>query len=522
MTNTEKKPVAVIYVRVSTEEQKKGLSIEVQEKLCRDRAEEMKYDVLKVFDDSGISGHREDRAGIIQIKELIVSNQINAVIALSSDRLYRNSIAHGLMMETMKKHNVSAIYINQVSRDHTATSILTDKVLADINEFYRDQVSEKVKATLYAKAKAGYFPTQPPVGYLNAPNPKLDVDKLARKIIKPDEVMAPIIMELFDRYSSGLYSVYDITDVMNDKGLRSHKGFKMSPSRIYDLLKNRVYLGEVHWGPVHNKSGKHKPLVDESTFNRVQMVLDANNQKACRRRKHQWLLAGFVMCPRHERRYVAEWHLAKGRAYYHCSNRTGCGKYCEQTDLEGRIADTFKDLQFSEDFIDLVIEKTKVLYLERRKQYEGRKKALVNKRTAFETRLKVAEDKLLNGTIPDEDFARIRVEVKASLEHVADQIEDLESGREANIDIAQEVLLFSRNIHKAFNKASFNLKRQYLGFFWDRFEVQDGVILKSVPSPLFRELMTAQTIFFKGQITEKDPQISGSSSGILTNSLLRG
>ena len=74
MTNTEKKPVAVIYVRVSTEEQKKGLSIEVQEKLCRDRAEEMKYDVLKVFDDSGISGHREDRAGIIRIKELFCLN----------------------------------------------------------------------------------------------------------------------------------------------------------------------------------------------------------------------------------------------------------------------------------------------------------------------------------------------------------------------------------------------------------------------------------------------------------------
>ena len=146
--------------------------------------------------------------------------------------------------------------------------------------------------------------------------------------------MASLITELFQLYATGVYSVYDLTALMNKRGLRSHKGYELSASRVYDLLRNRIYLGEVKWGKAHNKNGKHTPLIDEATFNQVQTVLNSNNHKACRRRKYQWLLSGFLWCTLHSKRYVAEWHGAV--AYYHCQNRAGCGKYAEQVDIEKR------------------------------------------------------------------------------------------------------------------------------------------------------------------------------------------
>lgn len=297
---------AIVYIRVSTEDQKDGLSPEVQKSLCLKRAEEAQYEVIEVIDESGISGFKE-RDGIKKIQQYIKEGKISAIVALSSDRLFRNAPAHMEMMRLAIEREVKVLYVYGSSPDGSATSIMADSVGAVINQFYRDQVSEKVKATLYAKAEAGYFPSLPPVGYHNVDKPNAAV-RFGQKVIEPHPLMAPLIKELFAMYSTGIYSVYDLTDLMNERGLRSHKGFPLSPSRVFDLLKNKVYIGEVKWGKAYCKKGKHEPLIDEDTFNRVQAVMESNNHKATRRRKHKWLLAGFIRCATHGRRYVGEWH----------------------------------------------------------------------------------------------------------------------------------------------------------------------------------------------------------------------
>ncbi len=83
------------------------------------------------------------------------------------------------------------------------------------------------------------------------------------------------------------------------------------------------------------------------------------------------------------------------------------------------------------------------------------------------------------GTISDEDFTRIRKELQKDLSEISDELLRLEDQRELNVDVAQEILLFTRDIYKLYRKASHDLKRQLLIFFWDHFEVRDGVILKS-------------------------------------------
>ena len=41
------------------------------------------------------------------------------------------------------------------------------------------------------------------------------------------------------------------------------------------------------------------------------------------------------------------------------------------------------------------------------------------------------------------------------------------------------------------------MKKQYLGFFWERFEIADGLIIKSVPSILFDELLKLEQVYQK-------------------------
>jgi hypothetical protein len=200
----------------------------------------------------------------------------------------------------------------------------------------------------------------------------------------------------------------------------------------------------------------------------------------------------------------------KGIAYYHCPNRTGCGKYCEMNELEGMVAKEFRKLHFSDEFIQLVIEKTRSKLVAGRDVYEGRRQALVNKRTGFETQLVTLEDKLLNNAIDNDDFKRLRGQTKTKNE------------REVDVDVVQEVLLLTNDIYGAYTRASFDLKRQYLAFFWERFEVYDGVILTAVPAPLFEQLLEAEQAFANHPKIEKALDKAFSDDGILTQPLLRG
>ena len=144
-----------------------------------------------------------------------------------------------------------------------------------------------------------------------------------------------------------------------------------------------------------NKDGAHRQLIDLGTFNQVQSVMAGHNLHATRKRKHSWLLSGFIYCATHAKRYTAEWHLNKKIAYYHCTNREGCSKYIETNKLKAQIAERFKEIQFSPDFIEAVISSVQKAFYQRNNDYESKRQGLVNRRKALEAKRKVAEESVL-------------------------------------------------------------------------------------------------------------------------------
>ncbi|OGN07640.1 MAG: hypothetical protein A3B86_02260 [Candidatus Yanofskybacteria bacterium RIFCSPHIGHO2_02_FULL_38_22b] len=502
---------AIGYCRVSTDEQAKhGLSLDVQEESCKMAIQSDGYELLKIIRDEGKSGGNLNRAGMRELISLVINKKIDAIYTISGDRLNRNTLEYMQLRKLLRENDIDLKYINQANTDDSAMGRTMDTVLASFNEFQRLQTSEKVKKVSAARVEAGYFPTGAPIGYKNDINPDPNADRLAKKVIVPD-AMAPLVTEAFKFFATGNFNGYDLCNLLNQKGLRTRYGKPMLPSRFYELLKNRIYLGEVHHGKNHNPNGKHKPLIDKATFDRVQSILDGHNKHACRRRKYCWLLGGFVYCARHGKRYTAEWHLNKKLAYYHCTNRNGCGKYIETNKLEALIADKFKDLEFNPEFIDKIIEKAKTAFYASRDEYDAKRQALVNQKTAFEAKLKSAEDKLFSEILLSDDYKRIRYEVKTEIESIEEQLAHLSQRQEVKVDIAKEILSFTKNIYLTYKKAPPHIKRHYLSLFWDRFEIQDGVIIKSVSSILFNHLLDLEQIYLKNQ----NPQITGDSDVLI-------
>ena len=521
LTNSK---IAVGYCRVSTDEQAdNGLSIEVQEMVCKKSMTDDSCSILSVFKDEGKSGGTMQRAGIKEIVRLVTEQKIQAIYTVHSDRIARNTLDYLQFRKLLREKGVTLKCIYQPMSDDSASSRTMDTVMASFNEMQRLVTSEKVKSTLYEKVRAGYFPSTPPPGYMNIDNPNVNVDRIARKIVVLDPKTAPLIKEIFRQYATGNYNVQDLCDIMYEKGLRSQRGGKMTSSRVFDLLVNRFYLGEVKWGPIENKEGKHTPLIDEFLFKQVQQVLNSHNNHSCRRRKYKWLLNGFLYCYKHECRYTAEWHLVTGKniAYYHCTNKNGCGKYSEQVKLENKIAEKFKDLEFSPEFVTLVIDKAKKIFHERRKEYDQKRQALVNQKTAYEAREASMMEKLFEKVITNDDFTEQRKGITSELKRIDGQMMDLEKSKEVRIDEAKEILHFTNDIYNAYVQSSPTLKRQYLGFFWQKFEVEAGVIIKSHPTLLFAELLKLKQVSLKTPEIEKPKEYNDSNKVIISMTRLR-
>jgi hypothetical protein len=66
------------------------------------------------------------------------------------------------------------------------------------------------------------------------------------------------------------------------------------------------------------------------------------------------------------------------------------------------------------------------------------------------------------------------------------------------VDVIRGVLSLTRDIHRAYKKAPYQLKRQLLGLFWDKFFVQDKKIVRAVPTTLVQILLKERQVIIRG------------------------
>ena len=504
---------ALIYCRVSTEEQAEDghHSLATQLKLCKRAIEESnKYKLANdgVFEDPGRSATNMNRPGLQDMLLRIQDDKaVKAVFIQDTDRLARNALDHMQIKAIMKKHDVELFSVSQPGISDSPEGNFMDLVIAGVNQLQSQITSRKTLKSLEQKFWDGWWPTGVAVGYLNAGDPNDD----KKRIIVVDEERAPLIQEAFNMYVTGDYSVYEVRDALYKKGFRTHAGKRLAHSKMIEVLKNPFYYGEMRWRGLVT-TGKHKPLISKETWERVQLVMAEHNRYACRRQKFNFILRGLTYCANCGQRYTAEHHPKKNKSYYHC-NRSGdqikCrDKYVEVWDLEQQIADLFKFIEFTPSFTERLVAKIEKIYGSRKEIINKEKRALNTQKMLQEKKRDTAEEKLFAGLITDDDFTRIKVKIKAQIESIQDEIYIQDKKLNLRIDELQDVLLFVRNAYEAFVKSPDEMKRLFLGLYWDRFEVTDKKVVTVIPTPIIRALMQAENMVFTKKYQEiKEPRI---------------
>jgi len=109
---------AAIYCRVATEDQERGgTSLQSQLEACRNKAQELGYDVPEEFIIlETCSGSTLDRPKLSKLRQWVRDKEVDAVIACTLDRLSRNLGHFIILLEEMEKAVVALVLVTETVR----------------------------------------------------------------------------------------------------------------------------------------------------------------------------------------------------------------------------------------------------------------------------------------------------------------------------------------------------------------------------------------------------------------------
>jgi site-specific DNA recombinase len=270
-----------IYTRKSSEEglEQSFNSLDAQREACRAFIGSQKHEGWKAlgahYDDGGYSGATTDRPALRRLIEDVKAGMADAVVVYKVDRLTRSLTDFAKIVEIFDKNQVSFVSVTQQFNTTTSMGRLTLNVLLSFAQFEREVTGERIRDKIAASKRKGmWMGGTLPLGYdLN--NRKLVVNRAEAELVR----------EIYRQYLK-LGCVSKLKTYLERKRIRSKERVSQtgrksgntaySRGALYNLLRNRIYLGEIeHRGQAY--AGEHKGIVSPDLWKRVQAQRRAND-----------------------------------------------------------------------------------------------------------------------------------------------------------------------------------------------------------------------------------------------------
>ena len=328
-----KKQKAILYTRVSTEEQEDGASLRYQETQLRQYCESKNLEVVACYTDNQ-SGRNFDRKSYVELLDYVKKNKSNVdyILVTRWDRFARNQFLMVKAKTEFKKLGVAIKAIEQNIDETIPEHKLIENIQYTLDEIESDKISIRVKASNYEFAKEGAFLNRVPRGY----NREVIT---GRASMKPND-FAHTIQTAFQLFSEGIYSTEALRKKLELKNV-SKQGF-------INILRNKIYAGYVKvpafkGQPAYWTKGLHEPIISSALYEKVQGVLNGKRPTPIKAstKENQFFLRGHIICPLCHHSYTAS--KSKGRkqhyAYYHCDSKYACNQRYKKEDIETAMID---------------------------------------------------------------------------------------------------------------------------------------------------------------------------------------
>src|SRR3990167_5717459 len=217
---------AIIYLRVSTEEQVDNFSLDTQEDICRKEAERRGYEVVEIFREEGRSAKTiVGRPILIQMLEYCRKNKrkVQAVFVYRIDRISRQTADYLGIRKKLAESGVAVVSATEPTGD-SPTEKLVETILAGFAQLDNDIRSERARNGLRARFLSGRIVTgMVPLGYTVQ----------AGYAVK-DPAIWDKMVEAWNLVATGTKSMEEMANIMTDWGLKHKRG-----KREYSLIRQR-------------------------------------------------------------------------------------------------------------------------------------------------------------------------------------------------------------------------------------------------------------------------------------------
>ena len=337
MDATQSPKTAVLYLRVSTASQvntdydPEGLSIPTQRKICLAKAKQLGITIVDEYVELGRSGTKTVNRPEFQamLERLHTRGDVDCVMVYKLSRLNRSRFDDAVTMMELRKANVTLISATE-NIDETPEGQLVHGMLAAVNEYRSAADGADIRIKLLRKIEQGGTIGPAPLGYLNIIE---TIEGRRINTIGLDPERAPLIRKAFELYATGDYSCEHLQQKLTDLGLTTRPSAKrptpkpLAVSTIHRLLADPYYTGIVTFKG-KQYPGRHKPLISQELFDRVQEIRALRSNNTRDRVHFHYLKGGILHCERcHKagRRSRFVYTEAKGKggtyAYYLCRGR---------------------------------------------------------------------------------------------------------------------------------------------------------------------------------------------------------
>lgn len=208
-------------------------------------------ELVETIDELEVSGGTplDRRPGLSRAVEAVEAGRADVVMVAYFDRLVRSLAVQGEVVGRVERAGgqVLALDVGQIS-EATASQWITSTFLGAVAEYGRRAARERAGEAQARAVGRGVAPwPQIPPGYR----------RRADGILEPDR-LAPIVAEAFALRAGGA-TIKEIRAFLGSRGIeRSYHG-------VQAMLGSRVYLGEIHFGDLRNRTA-HEPIVDRETW----------------------------------------------------------------------------------------------------------------------------------------------------------------------------------------------------------------------------------------------------------------
>lgn len=379
-----------LYIRVSTERQAKVEegSLKNQDQLLTQHIElkskisQGNWIIVERYIDEGKSAKdTQGRPAYLRMIQDIDKGRIDTILCTALSRISRSTRGLLDMVDYFREKNVDFICLKEDFDTTTAQGKCFLTIMGALNEFEREQTSERTRANMLARAERGLWNGGQLLGF--------DLNAEKKGYIIPNEKEKAIVNLCFNTYLE-CGSVLKTCEIVNPKEYHTkeystrngklHTGKKFSYTPMLALLTNLAYIGKREI----NKKWMHKPqeslpeekryktvdavweaIVDTEKFYKVQKLLKENLQhkyNGAKPTRHFYLLNGGILychkCGSQMEGRSCYGNRRKKIYYYYCCTNRSCRFKLPEAEIENTIRAAMKAVANDDSILSKIVDKT--------------------------------------------------------------------------------------------------------------------------------------------------------------------